>query len=83
MVDPAKHYHRIETADLLPNSETGISVHQDSLYYLTRLEGQLVRLEALNQMVDKYSEIQSTIKAARAFAQSLRDSLSPGRVDVV
>lgn len=78
MVAPNQHYHRIETADM----------QQDVMYYLTRLDGQLVRLnEMLKTMqnnqhggVDNLIQI---VHSAQAFALSLRNALSPDRFDVL
>jgi len=73
VVAPNKHYQRIETYD----------ERQDTMYYLTRLEGQLLRLNELvkNAQVPK-EQILHTIDTARAFAQSLRNSLDPNKIDV-
>ncbi len=53
----------------------------DVMYYLTRLEGQLVRLNELKGGCS--NEVIRTVDSARAFAQSLRDALSGNRIDVI
>jgi len=56
----------------------------DQMYYLTRVEGQLARVDAIlaqapfpNQTV-----LHSINEAAKAFLQSLRNALDPRRIDV-
>lgn len=85
MTDPATHYHRIETAELLPASETGARVRPDSEYLLFRLRGQLERLNALTQPNDPVhmEEIRRAIKAAREFGEQLNETLGGRHYDVV
>lgn len=54
---------------------------QDVNYYLTRLEGQLTRLEQIFR-VSHSPEAERALNSAQAFAQSLRNALSPNRIDV-
>lgn len=60
----------------------------DVMYYLTRLEGQLVRLNTVLSSDSYLSPGQAVVQsrdivhAAQAFAQSLRNALSGNRIDV-
>lgn len=75
MVAPSQHYHRIETADM----------QQDTHYYLTRLDGQLARLNELANQLNFAPEhpLRETIGNAQRFSKAVRDSLSADRVDVI
>ncbi len=55
------------------------TAQDDAMYYLTRLEGQLVRLGTYTATADQFqrSEVMKIVDAAKAFAQSLRDVLDP------
>lgn len=58
----------------------------DVQYYLTRLEGQLLRLNTLTAPnvgdVWDVKSVRGTIASAQAFAQSLRNALDENRIDV-
>lgn len=59
---------------------------KDVQYYLTRLEGQLLRLNTLTSPgigdVWDVKSIRGTIASAQAFTQSLRNALDENRIDV-
>lgn len=55
---------------------------KDIQYYLTRLEGQLVRMDQWNENGGSGIQLGSIINAAKAFAQSLRNALDGNRIDV-
>lgn len=83
MVKAADHYHRIE----VPSCQTERTVYKSSLtlpdveYNLTRLEGQLIRLEMLAPK-DKVSPVTETLLSARGFLNALKLALSKDRIDV-
>jgi hypothetical protein len=79
MTKPNEHYHRIETADMI-----GTTPAQDAMYYLTRADGMLVRLNELTRIKSEWNveEIRRTLQTAQAFLSALRNALDPDRIDV-
>lgn len=58
---------------------------QDISYYLARVEGQLARMDELlapSAPMGGYKELVATVRAAKAFLDSLRNALDPRRIDV-
>lgn len=57
---------------------------KDIQYYLTRLEGQLVRLEEIFKAsrLTTSPDAVRTLNSAQAFTQSLRNALDENRIDV-
>lgn len=58
------------------------SLNDDVMYYLTRAEGQLVRLNELLQVLNRADEMKHIVKSVQSFLSLLRTALDKNRFDV-
>lgn len=72
-----------------PNPDAGTnlgppSLNEDAMYYLTRAEGQLERLNELSNIIvhPGMKDVKKIIDTTKAFLASLRNSLDKNRFDV-